>query len=162
MNFGVSPCNMAFSRALDALVAAAIAIAVSLIAVVAGHPQLLSYFVIASAVLIGICALLRSKPFFLSGSCLALCTANFVYFVTEGSTTDTNSSGFVVLFAVISTGCGLLGAVIAALLLRRYVSAGPILSLLVGFAGVSVGFFSSQLIICNSVMWCGSLSFPIK
>lgn len=153
---------MALSRSLDSLVAAAIAIAVSLLAAVAGYPKLIEYSLIVPSVFLGICALLRVKPLFLSGSCLALCTTNFFYIFSAVSTSDINSSGFVVMSVYISTGSGLVGAIIAAVLLRRYVSAGPTLPLLFGFAGVSIGFFSSQLMICNSVMWCGPLSFFLK
>jgi hypothetical protein len=153
---------MEFSRSLDAFFASAIVIAASLIAAAAGFPKLIGCFLILPSASLGIFALLRVKPLFLSGSCLAICTANFIYVVKAVSASDINSSGSVVMFLAMSTGSGFIGAILAGLLLRRCVSAGPVLALIVGFAGVSVGFFFSQLTICNSVMWCDPLSFPLK
>ena len=153
---------MKFSRLLDVMIAAAIVVSTSLIAAAAGYARLIEYFLIVSSVFFAVCASLRAKPLFLSGSCLTLCITNFPYSAYAISTSDINSSGFVVMSQVTSTVGGLAGAIIASALLRRYAYAGATMALFVGFAGVSVGWFTTQLTICNTVMWCGPLTFSFK
>jgi hypothetical protein len=153
---------MNLSHSLDAKIAIAIATVFSLIAVAAGFHKLIGTFLILPTVFVVAGALLRASPLFLTGSSLALSTTNFLYIASLTSNSDTNSSGFVVMFLVISTGIGLLGAIVASLLLRRFVFKGPTLALIIGFAGITIGFFGSQLVICNSMLYCGSLLIPFK
>lgn len=70
--------------------------------------------------------------------------------------------GLLALGHLFSLPGAVVGALIAAVLLRRHASTGPAFALIIGFAGVVVGFFINQLLVCNTVMWCGPLSHPLK
>ncbi len=52
-----------------------------------------------------------------------------------------------------------IGIVLALLVARRIQT--PALILLAAFSGLLTGFFVNQLVVCNTVMWCGPLSLPV-
>ena len=75
---------MAYSRSLDAGLAAAIAFAVVFIVMVKGDALYLGlwYYFVVPAVLLGLCAVLRAKPLFLFGASLAL-SITLISYMTE-------------------------------------------------------------------------------
>ena len=153
---------MRLSRSLDATLAAVVSFAVILMVIVKGdalYVGLWYYFVVPS-VLLGLCASLRPKPLYLFGASLALCITLIFYLTLNWRAS--RPEGILGLGHTFSLPGAIAGALIAAVLLRRYASVGPISALITGFAGVMVGFFINQLLLCNTVMWCGPISLPLK
>ena len=153
---------MTISRSLDAVLAAVVAFTVVLIVIVKGDALYLGlwYYFVVPVILLGPCTALRAKPLFLFGASLALSITLIFYMAVNWRAA--RPEGLLGLGHVSSLPGALLGAIIAAVLLRRYVSASQVFALLAGFAGFIVGFFINQLLICNTVMWCGPLSLPLK
>lgn len=153
---------MTYSRVLDTVLAVAIAFAVVLIVMVKGDALYLGfwYYFVVPAVFLGLCAALHTKPFFLFGTSLAL-SITLISYVTV-NWFSSRPEGLLGLGHVFSLPGAAAGGLVAAAHLRRYASAGPATALIVAFVGVSIGFFINQLLVCNTVMWCGPLSLSLK
>lgn len=150
---------MTISHNLDRIVASTITFIILLIVAIFSHTRIIGSLLTASTVFLSVCILLRAKPPFLTGASLGLSSTHIVHFDEVLSTPDINSSGFVVMAYFMAIGCGLAGAIIAALLLRlpHFSGAGSPTCLLSGFVGVNVGFWGMLLLQCSTVMWCGPL-----
>ena len=153
---------MTLSRALDAVLAAVVSLTVILIVIVKGDALYLGlwYYFVVPAVLLGLSAALRAKPLFLLGASLAISITLIVYMTVNWRAA--RPEGLLGLGHIFSLPGAAVGALIAVVLLRRHTSAGSALALVFGFAGVAVGFLINQLLVCNTVMWCGPLSLPFK
>lgn len=154
--------KMTFSRSLDAVLAVVVSLAVILIVIVKGDALYVGlwYYSVVPVVLLGLCAALRAKALFLFGASLALSMTFIFYMVANWHAS--RPEGLLALGHLFSLPGAVVGALIAAVLLRRHASTGPAFALIIGFAGIVVGFFINQLLVCNTVMWCGPLSLPLK
>jgi predicted membrane protein len=153
---------MTLSRPIDAVLAAVASLAVICVVIVKGDALYFGiwYYFVVPAVLLGLCAVLRAKPLFLFGSSCALSLTLIFYLALNWR--SARPEGLLGLGHVFSLPGAVVGALIATVLLRRVVSTGPALALVTGFSGVMVGFLINQLLVCNTVMWCGPLSLTVK
>ena len=153
---------MTFSRSIDATLAAAVSLAVILIVIVKGDALYVGiwYYAVVPAVVLGLCAALRVNALFLLGASLALAVTFISYLAINWNAA--RPEGLLALGHLFSLPGAVAGALIAAALLRALTSRVAILALFVGFVGVILGFFANQLLVCNTVMWCGSLSLSFK
>lgn len=142
---------------------AAILLSVSLIPAVAqllfGDPLYVGtwYYLVVPTAAIAIGIMARAKPLFLLGTSLAVSVTLLVYAAVNLSLA--RPEGLLALGHLFSLPGAAVGTVIGAFLSRRL--SRPISVLALGFAGTLVGFFLNQLVVCNTVMWCGALSLPI-
>jgi len=150
---------MEISRNTDATVALLVAFIVGVARLLSGDPLYMGgwyYFVVPiAAIAIGVMA--RAKPLFLLGTSLAASVTLLVYAAINLSLA--RPEGLLALGHLFSLPGAAAGTLIGAFLSRRL--SRPISVLALGFTGTLVGFFLSQLVVCNTVMWCGALSLPI-
>lgn len=153
---------MTLSRSLDTALAAVIAFMVISIAIVKGDALYLGlwYYFVVPMVVLGISAALRTKPLFIFGTSLALAVTFVSYMAVNWRAS--RPEGLLALGHVFSLPGAVVGVFISAALLKRKLSAGAFASFLIGAAGFLGGFFANQLLVCNTVFWCGPLSLPVK
>jgi predicted membrane protein len=150
---------MKLSRTLDAALAVLVSIAVILTVMVKGDALYLGlwYYFVVPTFLLGLCGVLRPKPLYLCGASLALSITVIFYLTLNWRAA--RPEGLLGLGHAFSLPGAIAGALIAAVLLRRHTNSGPTFALATGFAGVMIGFFINQLLVCNTLMWCGPMSF---
>ena len=158
VNLGVSP-HMTLSRRLDAILAVAAALVLPTVVLLAGDPLYagLWYYLAVPAVALGIGAAFHAKPLFLLGTSLAVATTLLTYMSINWSAE--RPEGLLALGHLTSLPGAAIGIVLALLVARRIQT--PALILLAAFSGLLTGFFVNQLVVCNTVMWCGPLSLPV-
>lgn len=104
--------------------------------------------------------ILRAPAMFLSGTTVAAITTLLIYISLMSNTGRTE--GLVGLGHVFSVPGMLVGTCLSALILKYRVKATlPWLVASIAFLGAGLGFLIAQLIVCNTVMYCGALSFGI-
>jgi hypothetical protein len=153
---------MTATRTLDATLATAVALA-TLILVLAKDDALylgLWYYVAVPIGVLGICAAFQLAPFFLFGTSFAV--ASSMLAVMSVNWTASRPEGLLGLGHLFSLPGAFVGAIAAAFITRKRQVANPFLAFLLGVAGFGTGYFLNQLLICNTVMWCGPLSLPIR
>lgn len=150
---------MTSSRPIDAGLAAMVAFIVAATVLTKGDALYIGlwYYILVPLTILGLCAAIRPQPFFLLGASVALSITFIAYLrINWGASYPDGLLGLGHLFSLPGA---LIGAVIAAIASKRHVFVGSFLAIVVGFLGVSVGFFCNQLLVCNTFMWCGPLSF---
>lgn len=150
---------MTLSRSFDAALATTVSLAVLLIVMLKGDALYVGfwYYIIAPVGLLGLCATLRPKALFLFGASLALSVTFIAYLVVNWGAV--RPDGLLALGHLFSLPGAVVGALVAAVLLRRNATNGPALGFIAGIVGVTAGFLINQLLVCNTVMWCGPISF---
>ena len=153
---------MKFTRTLDASLAIAIAIAIVVIVMIKGDALYLGlwYYIAVPVVVLGTCSLFRPAPLFLFGaafaiaiSMLALMSVNWLAARPEGLL------GLGHIFSLPGAFAVVLGIIFVA---KKKQITRPLSAFLLGFGGWGGGYFINQLAVCNTVMWCGFLSLPIR
>lgn len=149
------------SHRLDITLAAVIVLSVISIVMIKGdalHLGLWYYFAVPLAFL-SISAALRTKPLFNFGISLALAITLVSYLVVNWRAS--RPEGLLGLGHIFSLPGAVVGLFISAAVLKSKVPAGPFAAFVIGVSGLLGGFFINQLLLCNTVMWCGSLSLPL-
>lgn len=109
-----------------------------------------------TAIAIGVIA--GAKPLFLLGTSLAVSVTLLGYVAINLSLA--RPDGLLALGHLLSLPGAAVGTLIGAFLSRRLSNQISVMAL--GFTGALVGFFLNQLFVCNTLMWCGALSLPIR
>jgi hypothetical protein len=148
------------SRTLDATLAATVALCLSVVALFVGDPLYVGfwYYLVVPAVALGLAAAFRAKPLFLFGTSLAVTITLIAYMSINWRAT--RPEGLLALGHLCSLPGAGVGIVLGALSAKRVQR--PIVVLLLSLLGLLSGFFINQLIVCNTVMWCGPLSMDIR
>lgn len=114
------------------------------------------YYLAIPAVVLGVEIWFQPKPLFLTGVSLGFAITYFAYMFVSGS--KENPDGLLALGHLFSLPGLALGILAGAFQAKYYYGAAALL--LLGFMTALGGFFINQLVVCNTVMWCGgSLSF---
>jgi hypothetical protein len=146
----------------DAGLAATISLTLAILVMLIGDPLYLGiwYYLIVPTVVIGLCTAIRPAPMFRTGTALAI-TTSFLSFMSI-NWSAAKPEGLLGLGHIFSLPGGVMGAVSVAIVARRMAGASPWAQFLLGFGGFGLGYFMNQLVICNTVMWCGVLSGPTR
>ncbi|UWX04228.1 hypothetical protein H1235_02575 [Pseudoxanthomonas sp. NC8] len=116
------------------------------------------YYLAVPAVALGLTALLRARPLFLSGASLAVAITLLAYMCINWRAA--RPDGLVALGHLFSLPGAAVGLLLAAVPVRR--ARHPLAALLLGLGGLLGGFLANQLVVCNTVMWCGPFSMDIR
>nr|WP_286947410.1 hypothetical protein [Pseudomonas sp. UBA6718] len=101
----------------------------------------------------GLGLLLRCPPWFLTGSTIgAICTLLTYAFINYQ-----RAEGLLVLGHLFSLPGAAAGVLVSAVISRKLRT--PSAAFLLGLGGLLLGFGVNQLVICNTLMWCGPLSW---
>ena len=148
------------SRSLDTTLATTLALSLSAVVLFVGDPLYVGlwYYLVVPAVALGLAAALRAKPLFLSGTSLALTITLLAYMPINWRAV--RPEGLLGLGHLCSLPGAGVGIVLGAFLAKRVQH--PLIVAVLGFLGLLSGFFINQLIVCNTVMWCGPLSMSIR
>jgi hypothetical protein len=104
--------------------------------------------------------ILRAPALFLTGT-TATAVATLLIYMKIMSSLD-HTEGMFALGHVFSMPGMLVGAGVSAWLLRYRVKASlPWIAAGIGFLGAALGFMVAQMIVCNTLMYCGALSFGL-
>jgi hypothetical protein len=104
--------------------------------------------------------ILKAPALFLTGT-TATAVATLLIYMKIMSSLD-HTEGMFALGHVFSVPGILVGAGVSAWLLKYRVKASlPWIVAGIGFLGASLGFTVAQMIVCNTLMYCGALSFGI-
>lgn len=115
------------------------------------------YYTVIPFVIIGLCALLKPKPFFLLGASLGLAATYVVYLAINWRSED--PEGLLALGHLFSLPGALIAVLAVASRSRHRNSVTPIMGFAYGAGGLITGFCINQLVVCNTLMWCGPFSF---
>jgi hypothetical protein len=150
------------TRTLDALLAAAVALAMVSFVLFKGDALYLGlwYYLAVPIAVLSICAAFRLAPYFLFGTASAIAISMLA--VMSINWRASRPEGLLGLGHVFSLPGALVGAMAVAFVARKLRIANPLVAFLFGLAGFGVGYFFNQILVCNTVMWCGPLSLPIK
>lgn len=146
----------------DTILAAAIALTLVIVVVLTGDPLYLGfwYYLMVPSVIVGICIAIRPAPMFLTGAATAV-TASLLA-VMAVNWTAAKPEGLLGLGHIFSLPGGVLAAIVSAFVARSTSGAKPVTQFVLGFVGFGLGYFANQLVVCNTVMWCGFLSAPVR
>ena len=153
---------MHISRANDIYLAAALSLAVVWLTMINGDALYLGvwYYFAVPIVILGACAALRPTPLFLTGTSLGIAiTLICLMSINWGSS---RPDGFLGLAHIFSLPGAIITVLFAASLAKRKFENKPFTAMSLGLSGLLIGYFINQVIVCNTVMWCGPLSLPIK
>lgn len=153
---------MQILRVNDIFLAVVLSLAVVWLAFVKGDALYLGiwYYFAVPIVILGACAALRPTPLFLTGTSFGIAiTLLCVMSINWGAS---RPEGLLGLGHVFSLPGAIIGAVLAASLAKRKFENKPFTALLLGLSSLLIGYFMNQVVICNTVMWCGPLSLSIK
>jgi hypothetical protein len=150
---------MQLSRNFDVALAVAISLLLPAVVLLLGDPIYIGiwYYFVVPAVALGLGAAFRVKPLFLSGVSLAVTVTLLIYMSINWSAERPEGLlGLGHLFSLPGAGIGvMLGAVLSKQ--TEY----PLAGLLSGLLGLLSGFLVNQIVVCNTLMWCGPLSMKI-
>ncbi|MGA4321772.1 hypothetical protein [Ectopseudomonas hydrolytica] len=153
---------MHISRSNDILLAAIVSLAVVWLALINGDALYLGiwYYFAVPIVILGACAALNPAPLFLTGTSLGIAISLLcVMSVNWGASRPEGLLGLGHLFSLPGA---IISAILTASLVKRKFGNRPLMALSLGLSGLLIGYFINQIIVCNSVMWCGPLSLSAK
>jgi len=150
------------SRSNDIFLAAFISLAVIFLTLIKGDALYLGiwYYFTVPAVILSLCAAIRPAPFFLTGASLGI--AITLLCVMSVNWSSSHPEGLLGLGHVSSLPGAIIGVLLAAVTAKRKNITLPYTSLSMGLGGLLIGYLINQTVVCNTVMWCGPLSMPIK
>jgi len=117
------------------------------------------YYVASPAVILLICAILWRTGLFFIGALVAYAASIAPYLIYYW--TASRPEGLVILGHVLSMPGGAISLLLFAIGVRTYKLSGPLLTFALGFAGFGTGYLLVQIIICNTVLFCGPLSLKV-
>ena len=140
---------------LDMTLAIAVTLALPVAPLLAGDSLYVGiwYYLAVPAAALGLGLILRSPPFFLTGSVIASALTLTIYILLNRQ----QAEGLLVLGHLFSLPGAAAGLLLAGLVSKAKRSLP--LSFCLGLFGLLIGFLLNQLVICNWVMWCGPLSW---
>ena len=112
------------------------------------------YYLVLPTIFIIISLLFRIEKYFLSGISFALFLTYFIYFIINMKSHE----GLLVLGHLFSIP-GVVITFISGLIFAKKFCVKPSILFIVGFLSIFTGFFMGQITICNTLMYCGSLSW---
>lgn len=146
-----------FSRRTDSLIALGVGLALLAAALLFGDPIYAGvwYYLIVWLSLIGLVQISKAPPLFTAGAAVALAMSFLLYWAWQASLPRPEGLlGLGHLFSL--PGLGIAAVVAAILSRRRQLHAGA--AFVVGLLACCFGFAAAQLVVCRSVVYCGSLS----
>ena len=153
---------MTFTRILDTTLAIATALALVGLIILKSDALYVGlwYYIAVPVVILGACTALRPAPLFLFGAASA--TAISMLAVMSINWNATRPEGLLGLGHLFSLPGAFIGVLVTAIVARKKAATHPFVLFLFGFGGLLVGYILNQLVVCNTVMWCGPLSLPLK
>lgn len=150
---------MKIFRKVDAAILLLVAITPAAAQLLFGDPLYVGiwYYLMVPVAAITIGVMAHAKPLFLLGTSLAASVTLLVYAAFNLSLAK--PEGLLALGHLFSLPGAAAGTLIGAFLSRRL--SRPISVLALGFTGTLVGFFLNQLVVCNTLMWCGAISIAV-
>ncbi|MGB0132466.1 hypothetical protein [Dokdonella sp.] len=147
------------SRKLDASIAGFVALSLPLMVLFAGDPLFVGlwYYLVVSASALGLAAALRTKPLFLCGTSLAVATTFVAYMLVNWRAA--HPEGLLVLGHMSSLPGAVIGLILGVIAARR--TQHPATVLMLALMSILGGFFINQVVVCNTLIWCGPLSMDI-
>lgn len=153
---------MTVTRTLD--VSLAIAVALAMVALVAFKGDALYlglwYYIAVPVVVLGACATIRPAPLFLSGAELAI-AISMLALMSVNWCAD-RPEGLLGLGHIFSMPGAFIVVVTTAFVTKKMQIVRPFPAFLLGLGGCGGGYFLNQQVVCNTVIWCGPMSLPIK
>lgn len=153
---------MIYTRAFDASLAIAIAFTMVLLVISKGDPLYLGlwYYIAVPVVVLAACAAFRPVPLFLFGAALAIAIS--MLSLMSVNWLASRPQGLLGLGHIFSLPGAFLVVLGTAFVTRKKQIIRPFVAFLLGLVGFGGGYFINQLVVCNTVMWCGPLSLPIN
>lgn len=153
---------MTFTRTLDASLAIAIALAMAILIIIKGDALYLGlwYYIVVPVVVLGVCAAFRPAPLFLFGAAFAIATSMLA--LMSVNWLAARPEGLLGLGHILSLPGAFVVVLGTAFVARKKQITRPFAAFLLGLGGYGGGYFINQLVVCNTLMWCGPLSLPIK
>ena len=147
---------MQLSHRTDLVIAAAISLIPVVSMLVFGNMLFVGlwYYLLVPAATLTLAIVMRAKPLFLSGASLAIAVTLLTYMYINWS--STRPEGLLVLGHLFSLPGAAVGMALAIFLGFRLKH--PALLLVIGIGGTACGFLANQLLVCNSLLWCGPFS----
>ena len=102
-------------------------------------------------------AIFKPKPLFQTGLALAISMVTLAYLSINWI--DETPEGLLGLGHLFSLPGGVLGILISGRFIKVFKVKAVFVSLILGFMGFFIGFLINQIIVCNTLMWCGPLTF---
>lgn len=153
---------MPVSRSDDMFLAVFISLLVIFLSWIKGDALYLGiwYYITVPAVILSLCAVIRPAPLFLTGASLGI--AITLLCVMSVNWSSSRPEGLLGLGHVFSLPGAIVGVLLAAVAAKKNHVRLYYISLLMGLGGLLVGYLINQVVVCNTVMWCGLLSIPVK
>lgn len=98
----------------------------------------------------------KSPPLFQTGAVLGLSVTFLIYLSLNWSAE--RPEGLLGLGHLFSLPGAAIGLVLSAYIVKIRSIVGVLVGFTMGLLGVLAGFFINQVVVCNTVMWCGVLS----
>lgn len=151
---------MTIFRKVDVAILLSVSLTPAVAQLLFGDPLYIGiwYYLVVPTAAIAIGVMASAKPLFLLGTSLAVSVTLLIYAAVNLSLA--RPEGLLALGHLFSLPGAAAGTLIGAFLSRRL--SRPISVLALGFAGTLVGFLLNQLVVCNTLMWCGAFSLPIS
>jgi hypothetical protein len=109
------------------------------------------YYMLVPAATLTLAIVMRAKPLFLSGASLAIAVSLLTYMYINWRLT--RPEGLLALGHVFSLPGAAVGMALAIFFGFRLKH--PAHLLVIGIGGTACGFLANQLLVCNSLLWCG-------
>lgn len=103
-----------------------------------------------------IASFFKPIPFFQTGAAIGIAIIFLTYLHINWS--SSRPEGLLGLGHLFSLPGAALGLIISAIALKRVNTKMSGAAFLFGLLGILIGFFINQLLVCNTLMWCGLLS----
>ena len=113
------------------------------------------YYLAVPLTALGLGLLCRCPPWFLTGTTIGALLTLAVYALINAQ----RAEGLLALGHLFSLPGAAAGIVLGAALSRRW--PGPSTAFALGLGGLLLGFAANQLVVCNTLMWCGPLSWSL-
>lgn len=118
------------------------------------------YYFVVPLVILGLSTSFKLAPSFYIGVSIAIAISFIIYLSINW--TATRPEGLLGLGHIFSLPGAFLMVLIIAYILKRKNNRLPIYNLVLGFFSFAIGFLLNQIVVCNSWMYCGVLSFCLK
>ena len=142
----------------DLLLAIFVCLVVVTLVLLAGDSLYIGIWYYFAVFFITICiaSFFKPTPFFQTGAAIGIAITFLAYlYINWSSSRPEGLLGLGHLFSLPGAASGL---VISAIALKKTNTKLSKRAFLFGLIGVLIGFFINQLLVCNTLMWCGFLS----
>jgi hypothetical protein len=153
---------MKLTRTLDTLLSITTVLSLVVLVVVMGDALYLGlwYYIAVPVVLLGTVSVLKPAPLFLFGTTAAMAASMIVVMsVNWHAAHPEGLLGLAHLFSLPGAFVVVWGTAFA---MRKKRTFDNPAYFLMGLGSFGIGYFINQLVLCNTYVWCGPLSFPIR